>query len=96
MGDPFHRIFKSQDPMLPEWRLRVSADCAHEVDLAEEIVHPEQVENPNARHTRRREVIRVTRDEAVWLRDALNAWLVAHPDDGDPCGLLAGEEKCRG
>lgn len=96
MADPFHRILRSADPKLPEWRLRVSADCAHEVDIVEEIVHPEQANNPNARHAKRREIIRAIRAEAVWLRDALTAWLEAHPDDDKPCGLLAGEETCRG
>ena len=92
----FHRIRRSDDPLLPEWRLRVSAECAHEIDLVEEVVHAEQADNPLARHTKRRERIRVSREEATWIRDALNEWLTAHPDDGDPCGLLAGEDVCRG
>lgn len=96
MAEPFNRIRKSGDPMLPEWRLRVSADCAHEIDVAEERVHPEQVDNPAARHSKGRDVVRMTRAEATWLRDALTAWLDAHTDDGRPCGLIDGEEKCRG
>lgn len=92
----FHRIRKSDDPALPEWRLRISADCPHEVDLVEETVLHEQIDNPEARHHKRRDRVRVTREEAGWIRDTLIAWLAAHPDDGKPCGLLCAEEVCRG
>jgi hypothetical protein len=72
---PFDRIRKSADPKLPGWRLRVSAECTKEIEIIEETVHPEQVDNPEARHTTRRERILVVREEAMWLRDALNEWL---------------------
>lgn len=91
----FNRILKSADEKLPDWRLRVSAPCAHDVDIAEEFVHPEQIDNPIARHTKRRDRLCLMRPEAEWLRDALTAWLAEHPDDGAACGLLAGEERCR-
>lgn len=92
----FHRIIKSTDPKLPEWRLRVSAECPHEVDIAEELVHPEQIDNPKARHTKRRALVRATREEAIRIRDALTEWLAEHPDDGAVCAVVAGEGACRG
>jgi hypothetical protein len=92
----FHRIIKSTDPELPEWRVRVSAECAHGVDIVEECVLPEQVDNPRARRSRRRDIVRVTRAEAIRIRDALNEWLAEHPDDGMGCGIIAGEDVCRG
>ena len=65
-------ILKSSDPKLPGWRLRVSreeGDC--EIEIAEEIVHPEQVDNPEARHMRRNARAILMLAEARWLRDAL-------------------------
>lgn len=77
MDEPFDRIRKSDDPKLPGWRLRVSAECEHELEIVEEIVHPEQADNPAARFTTRRERIILGRDEAEWLHDALEQWLRA-------------------
>jgi len=71
------RILKSEDPKLPGWRLRVSAEDDIEIEIVEEMVHPEQVDNPEARHARRNAKMILVRHEAEWLRDTLTAWLAA-------------------
>ena len=70
-----HRILKSTDPKLPGWRLRISWEEKHEIEIVEEIVHAEKVDNPEARHTRRNAKIIASTDEIRWLRDTLNEWL---------------------
>lgn len=73
----FDRILPSTDEKLPGWRLRVSAEDGGEIEIAEEVVHPEQVNNPIARHARRRAKMILDRREAAWLRDRLVEWLEA-------------------
>lgn len=69
------RILKSQDSKLAGWRLRVAWEDDGEIEIAEEIVHAEQVDNPDARHLRRNARSILTRHEAEWLLDQLSEWL---------------------
>lgn len=75
-------IRKSDDPLLPGWRLRVSRDDdggIPDITFAEEIVLPDQVDNPAARHRRRNMFTLLTLADAVWLRDALTAAIEDRP-----------------
>lgn len=69
------RILKSADPKFPGWRLRVAWEDGGEVEIAEEIVHPEKVDDPEARHVRRNGKMILVEHEARFLRDALTEWL---------------------
>jgi hypothetical protein len=72
-----HCILKSTDVKLPGWRLRVSyeIEADGEIEIAEEVVHPEQVENPDARHVRRNARMILVEHEARWLHAQIGAWL---------------------
>jgi len=75
-------IRKSTDPNLPGWRLRVSRETNDsEIDIIEEVVHPEQVDNPEARFVTKRERIRLSPDETRWLRNALDKELAIECDE---------------
>ncbi|HET9063727.1 MAG TPA: hypothetical protein VFO62_10600 [Candidatus Binatia bacterium] len=73
----YHRILKSTDEHNAGWRLRVSFDVEDpgEIEIAEEVVHPEQAENPDARHKRHNARMILVEHEVRWLHAQLGEWL---------------------
>lgn len=61
----------------PGGRLRIEVDASEGAgaltEVAAEQVHPEQINNPDARHTRRRTTILLTDDEVDWAIESLIA-----------------------
>lgn len=68
-------ILRSNDAKLPGWRLRISWEDDDEILIAEEIVHPEQIDNPGARAKKRNATVILLVREAEWLHARLGEWL---------------------
>lgn len=71
----------SPNPVDKGWRLRVTCDDGYSLELVEEQVLPERVTSPDARRVLARlGEVKLTPDEAKWLRDVIDEYLDSLPE----------------
>jgi hypothetical protein len=81
MVSNFVRILPQYDPKAPNWRFRLERADGDMAQLSEERVLPEKLQDPNAQFTEPGDVFWLKRDEAVWLRNMLDAMLKDWPEE---------------